>query len=464
MATVIERSGAWYVKYKDGTGKWKRVVTTAKSKAEAKRIGTELEQRSERERFGLETRPSDCQLSLGQLCEWWLESRCPQKSQYIERKRLEKHVINSKLGETPLKVLTAGHVEDYLRTMEKIGLGPASLNGLRGTLFTVFSRARKAKKWTGPNPIHDVESRRIPKKVHQTLKAEEVPLLLDQVPDDWLNLFATAVYTGMRKGELFGLRKTDVDLALGLIVVARSYDSDTTKGGHQDIIPIAEPLVPYLKVAIASSRSEYVFPMADGSMRHKELDPQKVLRHALARAGLVERYDHVCRRCRSRGTSHIEAHADARIRECPHCKMKLWPRAVPRQMRFHDIRHSTATLLLRAGVDLHRVQRILRHKDVTLTTDTYGHLQVEDLRAAVNTLPFSSAMRGEVVDGDYEILHSVASETTQFGPPVVQPLGFRKNKGPDAKDFSNNVRAFNQSGRQDLNLRPLGPEPSALPG
>src|SRR5262249_53622349 len=60
-----------------------------------------------------------------------------------------------------------------------------------------------------------------------------------------------------------------------------------------------------------------------------------------------------------------------------------------RVMRFHDLRHSAATLLLRAGVDIHRVQRILRHRDVKLTTGTYAHLQVEDLRAAVDALPSS---------------------------------------------------------------------------
>jgi hypothetical protein len=59
-------------------------------------------------------------------------------------------------------------------------------------------------------------------------------------------------------------------------------------------------------------------------------------------------------------------------------------------MRFHDLRHSAATLLLRAGVDLHRVQRILRHRDVKLTTGTYAHLLVEDLRAAVEALPAST--------------------------------------------------------------------------
>jgi site-specific recombinase XerD len=56
-------------------------------------------------------------------------------------------------------------------------------------------------------------------------------------------------------------------------------------------------------------------------------------------------------------------------------------------MRFHDLRHTTATLLLRAGVDAHRVQRLLRHRDVRTTTGIYGHLDVEDLRTAIEKLP-----------------------------------------------------------------------------
>lgn len=75
--------------------------------------------------------------------------------------------------------------------------------------------------------------------------------------------------------------------------------------------------------------------------------------------------------------------------------MKLWPVAIPRMMRFHDLRHTTATLLLRAGVDPYRVQRILRHKDVRTTTMIYGHLDVEDLRSAVNQLVPGTATAAE---------------------------------------------------------------------
>ena len=63
---------------------------------------------------------------------------------------------------------------------------------------------------------------------------------------------------------------------------------------------------------------------------------------------------------------------------------KLWPKAVHVGMRFHDLRHTFATELLRCGVDVHRVQRLMRHSDVRVTTGPYGHLIVEDLRAAVD--------------------------------------------------------------------------------
>jgi len=116
----------------------------------------------------------------------------------------------------------------------------------------------------------------------------------------------------------------------------------------------------------------------------------------------------------------------------------LWPKAIPRPMRFHDLRHTTATLLLRAGVDAHRVQRLLRHRDVRTTTTIYGHLDVEDLRAALEKLP-------------------------QLGPIWVQaaqshpePPASTSANSPDSQDLT-------WWALQDSNLRPLPCEGSALP-
>jgi len=88
--------------------------------------------------------------------------------------------------------------------------------------------------WSRPNPIDAVERRPEPKRAYITLRADEVPLLLAAVPDGWRPVFAAAVYTGLRKGELSGLRKIDVDLDHRTITVRRSHGRETTKGGHAD--------------------------------------------------------------------------------------------------------------------------------------------------------------------------------------------------------------------------------------
>src|SRR5439155_2123399 len=142
---------------------------------------------------------------------------------------------------------------------------PGSVNHLRGKLRTVFAKARKAGLF-GHNPVVDTEPRKVPKRIAPTLLAEQVSIVLGQVPDQWRAFFATAVFTGMRKGELCGLRKADVDLVERTITVRHSYGRDTTKGGHADVIPIAPFLLAHLAVAIKTSPSDLVFPASDGSM------------------------------------------------------------------------------------------------------------------------------------------------------------------------------------------------------
>jgi site-specific recombinase XerD len=63
--------------------------------------------------------------------------------------------------------------------------------------------------------------------------------------------------------------------------------------------------------------------------------------------------------------------------------VKLWVRAVPPRIRFHDLRHAAATNLLRAGVPLQHVSRLIRHSSIRTTVDIYGHLTNEDLRLSL---------------------------------------------------------------------------------
>lgn len=245
------------------------------------------------------------------------------------------------------------------------------------------------------------------------------------MPDAWRDLFATAIFTGLRKGELFGLRKADVDLRNRILTVTRSYDRATTKGRRAECIPIAAPLIPYLEHALDTAKGELLFPDDDGRMRSEEADPQKVLRWALGRAGIVEGYDHLCRRCKAAKLQpNTWRHSDSAKRTCPTCGMGLWPKAIPRPMRFHDVRHSTATMLLRAGVDIHRVQRLLRHTDVRVTAGVYGHLMVDDLREAVAALPSGpESTIPALPPAPFEIAARIVSQRVMTVRDVAQTLG-----------------------------------------
>jgi integrase len=410
MASVFKRGDRWYAKFKAANGRWSRQATTAEAKAEAKRLASELERRAERQRLGLEPSVADDCGTLGDLLRWWEDAYFSPTSAYPRsRGTFRKHLLESDIAKLRIREVTTGRVEQFIQTKAR-QIAPQTVNHLRAFLCRVFSAARRAGK-VAQNPIVDVKRRRVPKRLPTFLTVEEVPRVLAALPDKWRPLFATAIFTGLRKGELLGLHKADVDLAMRLISVRRSYARDTTKGGHAEAIPIAIELVPYLETALGSSRSELVFPNDDGSMMSEETSLQELLRSALVRAGIVAGYSHICRR---KGCGHRELAADADLRRCPRCKMKLWPRAEVRKIRFHDLRHTTASLLMMAGANPAAVQRILRHSDPRLTTEVYGHLAPEYLRREIDLLSFSKAVKGT------NISFVPDRKSDRRGPLVVQ--------------------------------------------
>ena len=187
-------------------------------------------------------------------------------------------------------------------------------------------------------------------------------------------------------------------------MVRRSYDSDTTKQAREESVPIAPPLVPHLEAALkASEGGELLFPRPNGTMRTKEDKILDRMQRAMGRAGIVRHYLHTCRRCQAAASRkepgrepHQEKHPDNEVRKCPACGMLLWAKAVPKALRLHDTRHTTATLLLSLGVDLWAVAKILRHADPSLTAKVYSHLVPGYLQSQIGRL---SAL-APIVTGD----------------------------------------------------------------
>ncbi|MBC8132070.1 MAG: hypothetical protein H7X95_03740, partial [Deltaproteobacteria bacterium] len=104
--------------------------------------------------------------------------------------------------------------------------------------------------------------------------------------------------------------------------VRRSNGADITKGGHEDGIPIAEELRPYLREACDTSPGEWLFPRPGGGRHLEGVDLVSILRTALRKAQIVTGYVHKCRR---QGCGHSEEAIDGNLRRCPKCDMKLWP-------------------------------------------------------------------------------------------------------------------------------------------
>jgi len=155
--------------------------------------------------------------------------------------------------------------------------------------------------------------------------------------------------------------------------------------------------------------------------------------------------------------------------------MKLWPVGQVRPIRFHHIRHTTASLLMMAGADLPAVQRIMRHTDPRITTEIYGHFAPGYLRGAIDRLAFESQPPAAA-----EAARAAAGAPTTppddadplpdpiplrpFAAPVLQDPDSPDDEPPSGPRKPPKLRCILRSGREDLNLRHSAPKADALPG
>ena len=159
-------------------------------------------------------------------------------------------------------------------------------------------------------------------------------------------LYATAIYTGMRAGELAALQWADVDFDQRLITVQRSFDGPT-KSSDVRYVPILDPLLPLLRRWRLTHSGTLVFTNRDGRMLGKSARVfQEVLHRVLERAGFAK----VTRKGKQR-----------------------W------YICFHSLRHTFASHWVMAGGGLYKLRSILGHKSITLT-ERYAHLQPSAFR------------------------------------------------------------------------------------
>ncbi|MFD6230428.1 tyrosine-type recombinase/integrase [Streptomyces sp. NPDC060232] len=196
------------------------------------------------------------------------------------------------------------------------------------------------------------------------LTAAEARQFLDAARTDRLHaLYELALRTGLRKGELLGLRWEDLDLTTGTASIRRSLQR--TRTGGLTHLPtktraserrIALPTECLYSLEEHKKRQDKERETAGPDWRDNSLVFTTPIGRPLDPANLTRRF------------------------------RSFLNRAGLRRIRFHDLRHSTATLLLEQGVDLVVIKELLGHAHIGVTAGVYAHVRLRLQRQAIDTL------------------------------------------------------------------------------
>ena len=266
------------------------------------------------------------------------------------------------LGHIPLDKVEPLHIQTLMNRKLREGLSPKSIRYLRGTLRTALSQAQR---WglVARNSAALVDGPRVERYEIRPFTPEEARTFLMNVKGHRLEaLYSVALTLGLRQGEALGLRWQDVDLQLGYLRVEKQLQR--IEGKFQ----LVEPKT-------AKSRRTIVMPPSiTAALRtHRELQAAELRRQGGERNPLDLIFT------REDGgplDGTVVSHQFHRLLDLAHLE----------QRRFHDLRHSCATLLLAQGVPARVVMEILGHSQIALTMNTYAHVIPELRRNAAERM------------------------------------------------------------------------------
>ena len=296
----------------------------------------------------------DENMTVGEYLNMWLKGSVygsVRQSTYDRDTNLVHNHIKPLLGSLKLKKLNSAHIQSFYRDRLDTGLSASTVHKMHDILRHGLAQA---VDWhLSPRNVADVVKPPRPvAKEMVALSTDDTRRLLDAAAEDRLEaLYKLAVHTGMRQGELLALRWQDVDLENAVVSVRRTL---TRSGGKTTF---GEPKTK------KSRRSIRLTPQAAEALRahlERQLRDMEILGDRYRDQGLVFTTD----------TGAPINPSNLRQRSfAPLLKRVGLP-----HMRFHDLRHTCATLLLSRGVHPKFVQELLGHATIAITLDTYSHV------------------------------------------------------------------------------------------
>ena len=249
---------------------------------------------------------------------------------------MEKRVLPA-LGAVKLSDVRRAHVQALVDRWLGEGLTPSTIKNTLNPLQVIFRRALHRDQ-VAVNPTTGLEIPAVRGRRDRVAAPNEAAELLNALPEEQRALWATAFYSGLRRGELRALRSSDVDLDGNCIRVERAWDDregaiagKTFAAGRR--VPIFSPLRRELvahKLRTGRDGDDLLFGMTAAA----PFDPSTVRRRARA----------------------------------------AWKAAGLEPVGLHEGRHTAASFMIAGGLNIKEISTHMGHQSVGITQDRYGHL------------------------------------------------------------------------------------------
>jgi integrase len=409
MSRVYQRAGKWYVDFTDASGKRIR-KSVGRSRRQADEVLRKLDLGLAADAMGLETgKVGRLRLSAKGLFEKWLEtySRRNKKSWQHDEKNFRKHVVPV-VGEMAAEDVTRREMGQILDAMVDLGLSGS-------TRRQVYQLVGQTFRWgieqglVEHDPTLGVRKPKADEKpVDDYLTRSEAARLLIVSPRGEREMYAMAVYAGLRRGELCAIRWSDIDFENNLIYVKKSHDDPRPKSKKARVVKLHPELKEILtkwRLKCPETPEELCFPNPVWVEGARDAKPR-----------------------RSR-------FADYGFRK------NLKQAGITRHVTFHTLRHTASSLLIMAGASREAVQDALGHSS-PLVTERYIHLSKQFIQEEVSklslALPEREAVEMKLVSGGGEVAFEGADESPRrHKSGTVEGSGGGSSGGDDPQGGDN---------------------------
>lgn len=377
MACVVRRGKKgkerWVIDFYDQHGKRQRetLPKDITNKTDARKELVERESR-----VGNRTFISQKKIPLfSKLAMDWLEYKKPnvrETTWEVMEGMVRNHFYD--LNDLKISRITTATIEKYITAKQTGGIHVLTLRKILITLGQIMAYAVR-HKLIDHNPVRDAEKprdQRTQEKKIRILTPPEIRAFLEAIEDQkHKTLFLMAVLTGARQGELLGLKWEDLDLDKKQVHIQRTFNNyrffpTKTKGSNRkiDLSPILLTDLKKWKLACPKTEIDLMFPNDAGEPIDKNNLVKRYFEPALEKAGIIE-------------IERIKKKVEGSK------KTKMTRKVKGPNVRFHDLRHTYASLLIEQGENIKYIQTQLGHSSPVVTLSVYAHLMKETNQDAV---------------------------------------------------------------------------------